>query len=59
MVDQMSDLPDVHFGSITAKPKDWRAETPEADPDDEELTTTPPEVVKILGFDPLHENSSV
>jgi hypothetical protein len=39
-----------------AKPKkvDWRktASTTDADPDDEALNQTPPDVVAILGFDP-------
>ena len=48
-------LPDAHFGSPTAKPLDWRDEEFEDDaPDDDaELEETPPDVVAMLGFDPL------
>lgn len=49
----MAELPDVRFGTADAEPLDWRKfEDPGAD-DDEELATTPPSVVKLLGFDPL------
>ena len=46
-------LPDVHWGSADAKPADWRNAPDEVDPDDEELPETPPDVVAMLGFDPL------
>lgn len=57
----MSDVPglpsDVYFGGspIESLP-DWRADNdPNADddPDDEPLAKTPPDVVAVLGFDPL------
>ena len=46
---------DVYFGSADYKPKhDWRDKPDtDPDPDDEELPVTPPDVVAILGFDPL------
>lgn len=35
---------------------DWRShDAPDDDPDDELLPTTPPEVVAVLGFDPLED----
>ncbi len=46
------ELPEVHFGTADAKPIDWRKTPPERDPDDEELEVTPPDVVRMLGFDP-------
>jgi hypothetical protein len=50
-------LPDAHFGPPAANPLDWRDEEFEDDaPDDDaELTETPPDVVAMLGFDPLDE----
>ena len=32
---------------------DWRKETDEIDPDDEQLDETPEDVITILGFDPI------
>ena len=53
----MSRLPDVHFGRVHEKPRDWREELKnESDDDDEELSRTPPDVVALLGFDPAKEN---
>jgi hypothetical protein len=49
----MSDFPDAHFGSADSKPADWR-KTDDPDPDDEQIET-PPDVVKMLGFDPAKE----
>ena len=47
-------LPDARFGSATASPADWRAGADEDnDPDDTLLAVTPPDVVAMLGFDPL------
>jgi len=44
---------DVHFGEIKDRQVDWRSELiDDEDPDDEELETTPADVVAILGFDP-------
>jgi phage-related protein (TIGR01555 family) len=48
-----SDFPDAHFGSADRKPADWR-KTDDPDPDDEQIET-PPDVVKMLGFDPAKE----
>lgn len=45
---------DVHFGVINGATVDWRRETSEVDPDDE-LTSTPPDVIAMLGFDPAGE----
>jgi hypothetical protein len=58
MDDPMDGLPDVSFGEAGAKPKiDWR-KSPELEDerdDDEELAETPPDVVALLGFDPLDD----
>ena len=34
---------------------DWRSAAEAKDPDDELLPATPPDVVAVLGFDPLDE----
>ena len=48
-------LPDVHFGDVDSAPVDWRNAPDDNTPDDdEELAKTPPEVIAILGFDPLN-----
>lgn len=44
---------DVHFGAVNAPPVDWRATPTQEDPDDGLLPITPPDVVALLGFDPL------
>ena len=55
----MSDLLDtvldtVHFGSMNKPLPDWRTQpADDSDPDDELLPQTPPDVVAVLGFDPL------
>jgi 8-oxo-dGTP pyrophosphatase MutT (NUDIX family) len=47
-------LPDVHWGNADTPLPDWREdETEQVDPDDEELAETPPDVIDMLGFDPL------
>ena len=48
-------LPDAHFGPPAANPLDWRDEEfdDDAPDDDAELEETPPDVVAMLGFDPL------
>jgi len=52
----MDDLPDVHFGRIGRK-IDWRRKLIfDLLDDDTELPTTPPHVVEMLGFDPLHKD---
>lgn len=46
---------DVYFFDPSKGPPDWREDLSlqsEVDPDDEELSSTPPDVVAILGFDP-------
>jgi hypothetical protein len=49
-------LPDAHFGPVTDKPMDWRKMPIDASPDDDEpLPVTPPDVVRLLGFDPAKE----
>lgn len=45
-------LPQVHFGKVGKQPKAWRDEKIREIDDDDELKTTPPEVLKMLGFDP-------
>jgi hypothetical protein len=47
-------IPTAHFGTAAKDAVDWRKETDE-DPDDTELAVTPPDVVKMLGFDPAKE----
>lgn len=44
-------LPDVSFGLGPSK-IDWRAIADDFDPDDEEMETTPQDVIDLLGFDP-------
>ena len=51
----MSDFPDVHFGTANAPDVDWRKAEDDADPDDELLERTSPDVVAMLGFDPLED----
>lgn len=48
MTDPFNTGADTHFLAKTAEEPDG---TP--DPDDEQLEETPPDVVAILGFDPL------
>ena len=39
---------------------DWRLELiDDIDPDDEEMQQTPPDVVAVLGFDPLDEEEAI
>ena len=53
----MSNIPTAHFGTVAKDVVDWRKETDE-DPDDTELAVTPPDVVKMLGFDPAKEKKA-
>ena len=53
----MSNIPTAHFGTAAKDVVDWRKETDE-DPDDTELAVTPPDVVKMLGFDPAKEKKA-
>lgn len=48
-------LPDVHFGHVGA-PLPTPGAYDSADPDDELLPETPPEICLMLGFDPAHED---
>ena len=50
---------DVRFGNEDSLP-DWRNDTTceETDPDDDELATTPRDVVALLGFDPKDFSSN-
>lgn len=45
-------LPQVHFGHVGAKPKNWRDSQLKELDDDSELLETPPDVLAMLGFDP-------
>jgi hypothetical protein len=57
----VDDFPFISFGraeSDDSKLIDWRNEPdPSGADDDEELKTTPPDVVAMLGFDPLDEDN--
>ena len=47
---------DVYFGGVDEPLSDWRGSeelVDEVDPDDELLHPSPPDVVSVLGFDPL------
>ena len=46
-------LPDVYYGEAGTSAPDWRKGAVDIGPDDDaELAETPPDVVKLLGFDP-------
>ena len=46
-------LPDVYYGEAGTVAPDWRKSNKDIGPDDDaELPETPPDVVKLLGFDP-------
>lgn len=45
-------LPRTYFGPVSEEVVDWRNK-PDVDPDDEQLAVTPPDVIRLLGFDPL------
>ena len=45
-------LPLAHFGEV-AKPAGWRGLPFDDTDDDMELAVTPPDVIAMLGFDPL------
>lgn len=51
--DNTPELPQAHFGDIEKKPLPWRGKIKDDPDDDEELAQTPPDVVAMLGFDPL------
>jgi hypothetical protein len=48
------ELPQVWFGAVGGAPVDWRLHQEPGDPDDDDagLPRTPPDVVRMLGFDP-------
>ena len=47
---------DVYFGPVTDEEIDWRKELADVDePDDDESRPTDPDVIGILGFDPMEE----
>ena len=49
-----SPLPAAHFGPISDAKPDWRDNEASAiDPDDDEMSETPTDVIEMLGFDPL------
>lgn len=45
-------MPDVFFGSPDKPLIDWREVEDDSDPDDDEWSVTPEDVVEVLGFDP-------
>ena len=49
-------LPDAHFGGVSEVEEPAPEPDDDEDPDDELLDETPPEVVKMLGFDPALED---
>ncbi len=51
-------LPQAHFGRVIGAPSPPVGRDDEPDPDDEEVHPAPPDVVWMLGFDPLELNSS-
>lgn len=50
---------DGELVEINVEDVDWRALPDEPDPDDEELTETPDDVVLMLGFDPADDPEPV
>lgn len=51
--DESGELPQAHFGTAKETPPNFRTQEPDEDADDEEMAETPPDVVAMLGFDPL------
>ena len=49
-------LPDAHFGGVSEVAEPAPEPDDDEDPDDELLDETPPEIVKMLGFDPALED---
>jgi hypothetical protein len=45
-------LDNIHFGKVNGPKPDWRNFRNDEPDDDEELETTPRDVMKLLGFDP-------
>lgn len=57
MVERELLLPDVHYGEVKdEEPSDELPKLEDETDDDEPLKVTPPDVVEILGFDPLDED---
>lgn len=56
----MSDdiFPDARWGNAEAKLPDWRGKPDDDADDDAELPATPPDVVAMLGFDPLEKEEA-
>jgi 8-oxo-dGTP pyrophosphatase MutT (NUDIX family) len=51
------EFPEAHWDDVDTPLPNWRdSEDDDADPDDELLEETPPDVVAMLGFDPLDED---
>lgn len=50
-------LPELWYGS--RKAEDWRGQGEDEDPDDEQLSETPQDVIDFLGFDPLEFDEMV
>ena len=48
-------LPDAHFGGVSEVPEPPAEPDGEDTLDDEDPTETPPEIVMMLGFDPMIE----
>lgn len=54
----IDDLPEVHFGSVSDEPEDWRKDAgAEDDNDEDEDIETPEHVKEMLGFDPDEEGA--
>lgn len=53
------ELPDAHFGEVAEVLPDWRDQPDEGADDDEELPQTSPDVIAMLGFDPLDDSEDV
>ena len=49
-------MPDAHFGGVSEVAEPAPEPDDDEDPDDELLDETPPEIVKMLGFDPALED---
>ena len=53
-MDETQELPEAYFGNTDSANINWR-KAEDVDPDDEQLTKTPDDVIQMLGFDPLSE----
>lgn len=52
MLDLKKHLPNAHFGKANHEKMDWTKHEDHTPDNDEELTETPNEVKRMLGFDP-------